>query len=89
MVRYAGTYYNWETEAAYTVTEKNGELILQHRKFTDTKLTPVGPDQFSCDNWWMSNLKFLRDKKGIVTGFEVNAGRVLHLLYSKMKSTSK
>ena len=89
MTMYAGAYYNEETEAAYTVTIKDNELILQHRKFADVKLTPVAPDQFSCDNWWMSNLKFLRDKKGVVTGFEVNSSRVLHLLYSKMKSISK
>jgi hypothetical protein len=89
MILYAGTYYNGETEAAYTVIVKDGALILQHRKFTDAKLTLVAPDQFSCDNWWMNNLKFIRDKKGVITGFEVNAGRVLHLLYSKMKSTSK
>ena len=89
LAMYAGTYYNAETEAAYTATVKEGELILQHRKFTDTKLTLVAPDQFSCDNWWMGNLKFLRDKKGTVTGFEVNAGRVLHLLYSKIKPASK
>ncbi|HEY5774388.1 MAG TPA: serine hydrolase domain-containing protein [Chitinophagaceae bacterium] len=89
MILYAGTYYNGETEAAYTVTVKDGALILQHRKFADAKLTLIAPDQFSCDNWWMNNLKFIRDKKGVITGFEVNAGRVLHLLYSKMKSTSK
>ena len=82
---YAGTYYNEETEAAYTVIVKDGDLILQHRKFADAKLSAVGPDQFSCPNWWMSNLKFVRDKKGVITGFEVNAGRVLHLLYTKKK----
>jgi CubicO group peptidase (beta-lactamase class C family) len=89
MAMYPGTYYNDETEAAYTVIVKDGELILQHRKFADAKLSLIGKDQFGCDNWWMTNLKFLRDKKGVVTGFEVNAGRVLHLLYSKMKSGSK
>ena len=82
---YAGTYYNEETEAAYTVTAKDGDLILQHRKFADVKLTPVAPDQFSCPNWWMANLKFMRDKKGDIAGFEVNAGRVLHLFYNKTK----
>ena len=82
---YAGAYYNEETEAAYTIVAKDGDLILQHRKFTDVKLSPIGPDQFSCPNWWMSNLKFLRDKKGVITGFEVNAGRILHLLYTRKK----
>jgi len=86
---YTGTYYNEETEAAYSVVVKDGDLILQHRKFADVKLSPIAPDQFSCPNWWMSNIKFLRDKKGVITGFEVNAGRVLHLLYTKIKSVSK
>jgi len=89
MAGYTGTYYNEETEAAYTVTVKNGELILEHRKFSDVKLTLIAPDQFSCDNWWMNNIIFLRDKKGVITGFEVNAGRVFHLLYSKMKQATK
>ena len=83
MQAYAGTYYNKETEAAYTVIAKEGDLILQHRKFSDVKLSPVGPDQFSCPNWWMSNLKFIRDKKGVISGFEVNAGRILHLIYTR------
>ena len=82
---YTGTYYNEETEAAYTVIVKDGDLNLQHRKFADVKLSPIGPDQFSCPNWWMNNLKFVRDKKGMITGFEVNAGRVLHLLYTRKK----
>ena len=89
MASYAGTYYNDETEAAYMIVMKDGGLILQHRKFAEVKLSPIAPDQFNCPNWWMNNLKFLRDKKGVITGFEVNAGRVLHLLYSKIKSTSK
>jgi CubicO group peptidase (beta-lactamase class C family) len=86
---YAGIYFNEEAEATYTVMVKDADLILQHRKFADVKLTPIAPDQFSCPNWWMSNLKFLRDKKGVITGFEVNAGRVLHLLYSKKKVVVK
>src|SRR5688572_3789041 len=86
---YAGTYYNDETEASYMIMMKDGDLILQHRKFADVKLSPIAPDQFICSNWWMSNLKFLRDKKGVITGFEVNAGRVLHLPFTKIKAVSK
>jgi CubicO group peptidase (beta-lactamase class C family) len=85
LAAYAGTYYNEETEAAYTVMMKDGDLMFQHRKFADVKLSPIGPDQFSCPNWWMSNLKFIRDKKGVITGFEVNGGRILHLVYAKKK----
>ena len=89
MAAYTGIYYNDETEASYSVIIKEDKLVLQHRKYSGVVLTLTAPDQFRCDNWWMSNLKFLRDKKGAITGFEVNASRVLHLLYSKTKPASK
>lgn len=89
LIAYTGTFYNDETEAGYTIIEKNDGLTLQHRKFPDSKLIPVAPDQFSCSNWWMSNIKFNRDKKGIITGFDVMAGRVLYLNYAKQKTVSK
>ena len=88
MAQYAGTYYNDETEATYTVVVKDDKLMIRHRKFADAMLTPLATDQFRCDNWWMNNLKFLRDKKGIVTGFDVNAGRILHLHYGKTRSNT-
>ena len=88
MAQFTGTYYNDETEAAYTIVVKDDKLMIRHRKFADAVLTPLAPDQFRCDNWWMNNLKFLRDKKGAVIGFEVNAGRILHLHYSKIKSST-
>jgi CubicO group peptidase (beta-lactamase class C family) len=81
---FAGRYYGPETEAFYTITEKDGKLTLEHRKFSDAPLKPVAPDVFSCPNWWMSNLHFLRDKKGRIIAFEVNAGRVQHLRYDRV-----
>jgi hypothetical protein len=86
--QYAGQFYNDETDAGYTVIVKDDKLFVRHRKFADAALTPLAGDQFRCDNWWMNNLKFIRDKKGIVTGFEVNAGRILHLQYNKIKSAA-
>ena len=81
---FAGRYYGPETEAFYTITEKDGKLTVEHRKFGDALLKPIAPDVFSCPNWWMSNIHFLRDKKGKIIAFEVNAGRVQHLRYDKV-----
>lgn len=81
---FAGRYCNDETEACYTITEKNGQLLLTHRKFQDVPLTWFGPDQFTSPHWWMNHIRFLR-KKGRIIGFEVNGGRILHLLYTKQK----
>jgi len=82
---YVGRYYGEETEAYYTVVQKDTNLVLQHRKFSDVTLEYDAPDQFNNNNWWMSNIRFLRDSKGKVVAFEVNSGRVLHLRYDKVK----
>ena len=81
---YVGRYYSDEVEAYYTIVEKDNKLILQHRKFSDVDLEYDAPDQFSNDNWWMNNIRFIRDKKGKVVAFEVNSGRIVHLRYDKV-----
>ena len=82
---YVGRYYSEETEAYYSVVQKENNLILQHRKFADVVLEYDAPDQFNNNNWWMNNIRFLRDKSGKVVAFEVNSGRVLQLRYDKVK----
>lgn len=80
---YVGRYYNDETEAFYSVSIKDSTLMLDHRKFASVPLKNIAPDQFTNPNWWMYHIRFLRDKKNKITGFEVNAGRVQHILYRK------
>ncbi|MDF2192786.1 serine hydrolase domain-containing protein [Paraflavitalea sp. CAU 1676] len=81
---FAGKYFNPETEAFYYVTFKDGALQLSHRKYATVTLKNIAPDQFTLPFWWMGHIRFLRDKKQKVVGFEVNAGRVQHLRYDKM-----
>ena len=82
---FSGRYYNAETEAFYTIVEKDGALTLTHRKFNDVPLKQIAPDQFTSPYWWMSHIRFLRNKKGKIEAFEVNAGRIMHLRYSKVR----
>jgi CubicO group peptidase (beta-lactamase class C family) len=82
---YIGRYYSEETEAFYTIAQKDNNLILQHRKFSDVVLEYDAPDQFTNNHWWMNNIRFLRDNRGKVAGFEVNTGRIVHLRYDKVK----
>ncbi len=81
---FVGRYYSEETEAFYTIIEKDGKLSLEHRKFSTVSLKYIAPDQFTCPNWWMDHIHFLRDRKGKVIAFEVNAGRIQHLRYDKL-----
>jgi CubicO group peptidase (beta-lactamase class C family) len=81
---FTGKYYNGETEAFYYVTEKDGQLTLAHRKYPDVALKTFAPDQFTSPHWWMRHIRFIRDKKRKITGFEVNSDRVYHLMYDKV-----
>jgi CubicO group peptidase (beta-lactamase class C family) len=81
---FAGRYYNDETESFYNITEKSGSLTLENRKFSNTTLTNIAPDQFTDSHWWMSHIRFLRNDQGKIIAFEVNAGRILHLRYDKL-----
>lgn len=81
---YEGRFYSDELEAFYSVQFKNGKLELQHRKFETVPLTNIAPDQFTSPFWWMSHIRFIRDKNKRVIAFEVNAGRVQGLEYRKV-----
>ena len=81
---FAGRYYSPEIEAYYSITEKDGVLSLEHRKFSTVTLKNIAPDQFTSSNWWMDHLRFIRNKSGKIIAFEVNAGRIQHLRYDKL-----
>jgi CubicO group peptidase (beta-lactamase class C family) len=81
---YQGVYESAELDTRYKITVQGDDLILSHTKYEDVKLAPITADQFTCPHWWMSNLIFHRDKKGQITGFEINNGRVLHLDFEKV-----
>ena len=83
-VEYAGRYYCDETEAFYTISERDGKLTMEHRKFTTVNLTMIAPDQFTTPHWWMNHIRFIGDKDKRITGFEVNSGRILGLKYKRV-----
>ena len=60
---------------------KDDRLVIRRKKFEDTALTPTFSDAFS--NSDLGGLRFIRDSAKRVSGFELNAGRVRHLQFSK------
>lgn len=78
---YAGTYYSEELDTRYTLVVKDGKLILRRKKFDDAPLKPTLPESFRDPD--LGELKFMRDSAKRVSGFELNAGRVRHLQFSK------
>ncbi|MEO7210092.1 MAG: hypothetical protein ABIY35_04015, partial [Chitinophagaceae bacterium] len=82
--KYTGTFYCPELDCKYGIGLKDHALMLTNVKYDDTKLTLSSPDDLVSDYWWMDHLKILRDKNKMVTGFEVNSGRVMHVKFIKI-----
>ena len=85
LMTYAGTYYCPELDCRYTISLKDHHLVMGSAKYNDERVTLIG-ENLHIDWWWMSNMKIMKDTHGKITGFEVNDGRVRHLLFKKEES---
>jgi CubicO group peptidase (beta-lactamase class C family) len=82
---YTGKYYCPELDCSYGITLKDHHLMLTNNKYNDTVLKLYGANNLGNDFWWMNNLLVQRNAKGQVTGFEVNSGRIRHVLFKKVE----
>jgi CubicO group peptidase (beta-lactamase class C family) len=81
LAEYAGTYYSEELDTRYTVIVKDRALVVRRRKFVDATMTIAAADEFTVAD--AGKIVFLRDSQKRISGFEINAGRVRHLRFSK------
>lgn len=82
---YTGTYYSPELDCNYRIVLKDHKLVLTNAKYNDSPLRLMGDNHLSDDFWWMDNLNVLRDSKNKITGFEINSGRIRHVLFKKVE----
>jgi hypothetical protein len=66
---YLGDYKNRELGIFYTIAINKNNLIAKHFKNVDVNLKSSFPDIFEGDQWWMSEVKFTRNKKKEISGF--------------------
>jgi CubicO group peptidase (beta-lactamase class C family) len=85
--QYEGTYYSSELDTRYVFVSKDGKLVLQRKKFEDEMLAATKADEFNSDE--LGALKFSRDSEKRISGFEINAGRVRHLKFSKQPAPNR
>lgn len=83
LLAYVGNYYCPELDCSYQIVLKNHHLLLTNSKYNDSPIILYGDDHLTNNLWWMDNLKVLRNNKDQITGFEVNSGRIKHLLFKK------
>src|SRR6185503_9277624 len=83
LAEYAGDYYSDELGTVYTLVVLNGQLVAQHRRHDDIKLTATERDTFSGSQWFFQTVRLTRDKENRVTGFRLTGSRVRNMRFDK------
>jgi hypothetical protein len=82
LAEYAGDYRSDEVEATHTWKVEKGELVLYVNNRRLGVLEPTYKDGFTRGG---NVIDMVRDTKGRITGFVVEAGRVRHLRFTRVR----
>ncbi|MGH7575665.1 MAG: serine hydrolase domain-containing protein [Longimicrobiales bacterium] len=83
IAQYVGRYRSDELNVTYAVDARDGRLWLDRSVNRAEELAPMIADEFSAGSLMLA---FLRDERGAVVGFRLNAGRVQNLTFTKLTS---
>lgn len=81
--QYQGTYWSDELETEYTIRSKDGKLTAEHIHHGEIPLFPAGKDRFTTREWFMPEVKFLRDGTNSVSGLTLGGGRVTAIHFAR------
>jgi CubicO group peptidase (beta-lactamase class C family) len=85
LMAYAGKYYCSELECSYGIILKDHQLVLTNAKYPDSPLVFYSPTRMINTLDWMKSLDFTKDKKGKITGFDVNYNLVQDVRFEKIE----
>ena len=77
---YLGMYYSAELDVNYEFTNTDGSLVVHMGSNAESELHRISGDTLVAGNW---TFRFSREGSG-VTGFELDAGRVVHLRFRRL-----
>ena len=81
LAAFSGRYFSEELEAFYTLSVKNGGLVMEHRRLSPARLAPGARDAFSGAG---GALVFERDKNGQVIAFYLGNGRTRDVRFARV-----
>lgn len=81
--RYTGTYKADEIDYWFTISIKDGKLVLANQRHGPTEVVLYGPDDLYTGFYFMDHLAVIRDKRGGVTGLEFASGDTAGLVFTK------
>jgi len=80
---YSGAYWSDEVETQYTIRVKDGKLIAEHVHHGEISLTPLARDQFRGSNWFMPEVRFIRDSSGKVVAMTLGGNRISAIRFAR------
>ncbi|HSC30012.1 MAG TPA: serine hydrolase domain-containing protein [Vicinamibacterales bacterium] len=86
LAEFAGAYRSEEIEVVYRIALDEGALSLERLKSRPARLQPIVKDTFTSQP---GTIRFLRNASGVVTGFDLEAGRVRQVRFWKDMANSQ
>ncbi len=83
LAAYTGNYDCPEMGCSYGLVVKDGRLYWTSSIYPDTKVTLLGTDDLMSPDSELDHVHIRRDRKGQITGFELNSGEMMHLRFQK------
>lgn len=83
LVKYTGRYLSDELDAVFTIEARGSELWISDKFHDPAKITLLGTEHLFTDYGFLSHLRIMRDKKGNISGFELNSGDTAGLIFAK------
>jgi CubicO group peptidase (beta-lactamase class C family) len=85
LMAYTGKYYCSELDCSYGIILKDHQLVLTNAKYPDSPLVFYSEARMINTLDWMKSLDFTKDKKGKITGFDVNHNLVQDVRFEKIE----
>ena len=83
---YAGSYRSPELDSTYDLeVDADGRLVAGHWRNDPGVLSPTGTDEFAGDQWFLPEVRFVRDDGGRISGFTVTGTRVRDLIFERQR----
>ena len=86
MQEYAGSYRSPELDSTFHLeVDADGRLVATHWRNDPSILSPTGADTFRGGQWFLPEVRFLRDNAARITGFTVTGTRVRDLIFDRQQ----
>ncbi|MCY4057139.1 MAG: hypothetical protein OXG44_03975, partial [Gammaproteobacteria bacterium] len=83
---YAGSYRSPELDSTFDLAvHAEGRLVATHWRNDPSVLAPTGAETFRGDQWFLPEVRFVRDGAGRVSGFTVTGTRVRDLIFERQE----